>query len=86
MARRGGRPVAGTGRRTTDRNRVGAVAPGMVLNPLWGFHDEAKIAEKVAARTGLRSEDVAEAMLFMLTRPPNVTIRDLVMLPQNQDI
>jgi len=66
--------------------RVGAVAPGMVLNPLWGFHDEAKIAEKVAARTGLRSEDVAEAMLFMLTRPPNVTIRDLVMLPQNQDI
>ena len=66
--------------------RVGAVAPGMVLNPLWGFHDETKIAEKVAARTGLRSEDVAEAMLFMLTRPPNVTIRDLVMLPQNQDI
>ena len=41
---------------------------------------------KITARTGLRSEDVAEAMLFMLTRPPNVTIRDLVMLPQNQDI
>jgi ribitol 2-dehydrogenase len=70
----------------THNIRVGAVAPGMVLNPLWGFHDEVKIAEKVAARTGLRSEDVADAMIFMLSRPPNVTIRDLVMLPQNQDI
>jgi ribitol 2-dehydrogenase len=25
-------------------------------------------------------------VLFMLTRPANVTIRDLVILPQNQDI
>jgi ribitol 2-dehydrogenase len=29
---------------------------------------------------------VAEAVLFMLTRPRHVTIRDLVILPQNQDI
>jgi ribitol 2-dehydrogenase len=27
-----------------------------------------------------------DAVLFMLTRPVNVTIRDLVMLPQNQDL
>jgi ribitol 2-dehydrogenase len=66
--------------------RVGAVAPGTVLNPLWGFHDEAAIAAKVAAREGLRSEDVADAMLFVLTRPPHVTIRDLVILPQNEDL
>jgi ribitol 2-dehydrogenase len=66
--------------------RVGAVAPGTVLNELWGYRSEAEIAEKVATRDGLRSEDVAEAVLFMLTRPPNVTIRDLVILPQNQDI
>ena len=65
--------------------RVGAVAPGMVLNELWGFRDAAAIDAKVATREGLRSEDVAEAVLFMLTRPPNVTIRDLVILPQNQD-
>jgi ribitol 2-dehydrogenase len=44
------------------------------------------IDQKVAAREGLRSEDVAEVLLFMLTRPANVTIRDLVILPQNQDI
>jgi len=66
--------------------RVGAVAPGVVLNALWGYDDPVRIAEKVAAREGLQSEDVAEAVLFMLTRPPNVTIRDLVILPQNQDI
>jgi ribitol 2-dehydrogenase len=69
-----------------DGLRVGTVAPGVVLNELWGYHDEAAIAARVAAREGLRSEDVADAVLFMLTRPPNVTIRDLVILPQNQDI
>ena len=66
--------------------RVGAVAPGTVLNELWGYRNPADIEAKVANREGLRSEDVAEAVLFMLTRPPNVTIRDLVILPQNQDI
>ena len=44
------------------------------------------IAEKVAERSGLTSEDVADAAVFMLTRPPHVTIRDLVILPQNQDL
>ena len=66
--------------------RIGAVAPGVVLNALWGYDAPDRIAEKVAAREGLRSEDVADAVLFMLTRPRNVTIRDLVILPANQDI
>ena len=66
--------------------RVGAVAPGVVLNELWGYTDPAAIEAKVDSREGLRSEDVADAVLFMLTRPANVTIRDLVILPQNQDI
>jgi len=66
--------------------RVGAIAPGVVLNELWGYSDPAAIAAKAAAREGLLSEDVADAVHFMLTRPANVTIRDLVILPQNQDI
>jgi ribitol 2-dehydrogenase len=66
--------------------RVGAVAPGMVLNELWGITDPAEIDKKVEHGTGLRSEDVAEAIIFMLTRPQNVTIRDLVMLPRAQDL
>jgi ribitol 2-dehydrogenase len=66
--------------------RVGAVAPGMVLNELWGIRDEAEIDRRAELGEGLRSEDVAEAVLFMLTRPPNVTVRDLVMLPRTQDL
>jgi ribitol 2-dehydrogenase len=70
----------------TSGVRVGAVAPGMVLNELWGITDPAEIDRKVALGAGLRSEDVAEAIIFMLTRPRNVTIRDLVMLPRSQDL
>jgi ribitol 2-dehydrogenase len=66
--------------------RVGAIAPGMVLNELWGIHDEDEIIRRAELGEGLRSSDVAEAVLFMLTRPPNVTIRDLVMLPRAQDL
>jgi ribitol 2-dehydrogenase len=66
--------------------RVGAVAPGIVLNELWGVGDPAEVERRAAAGEGLRSEDVAEAIVFMLTRPRNVTIRDLVMLPRAQNI
>lgn len=69
-----------------DNIRVGSLAPGTVLNELWGFHDPAEIDKRVTDRTGLRSEDVADAAIFMLTRPPNVTIRDLVILPQALDL
>jgi ribitol 2-dehydrogenase len=40
----------------------------------------------VAAGTGLTSEDVANAVLYMLTLPRHINIRDLVMLPINQEI
>jgi ribitol 2-dehydrogenase len=66
--------------------RVGAVAPGIVLNELWGVGDPGEIDRRANAGEGLRSEDVAEAIVFMLTRPRNVTIRDLVMLPRAQNI
>lgn len=66
--------------------RVGSIAPGMVANELWGITAQEDIDERVAARTCLRSEDVARAALYILSQPPNVTIRDLVMLPQNQDL
>ena len=69
-----------------DGIRVMAVAPGMVANELWGFYDQAKIDKIVAERGAIRSEDVAEAVVFMLSQPPHVTIRDLVMLPQAQDL
>jgi ribitol 2-dehydrogenase len=66
--------------------RIGAVAPGVVLNDLWQVTDAAAVADGVAGGTGLTSEDVADAVLYMLTRPGHINIRDLVMLPINQEI
>ena len=66
--------------------RVGAVAPGRVANELWEVTTEDEIERQVAEHSSIRSEDVANAVLFMLSQPPHVTIRDLVILPQNQDI
>ena len=66
--------------------RIGAVAPGVVLNDLWQVTDAAAVADGVAAGTGLTSEDVAGAIVYMLTLPRHVNIRDLVMLPINQEI
>jgi len=79
--------VHGVRRQVAPHNvRVGALAPGIVLNELWGINDPAEIERRAEAHEGLRSEDIADALLFMVTRPPNATIRDLVILPQNQDI
>lgn len=66
--------------------RVGAIAPGRVANALWGFTEEESIARQVEAHNSIRSEDVARAVVFMLSQPSHVTIRDLVILPQNQII
>jgi ribitol 2-dehydrogenase len=66
--------------------RIGAVAPGVVLNDLWQVTDSAAVADGVAAGTGLTSEDVADTVLYMLTRPRHMNIRDLVLLPINQEV
>jgi ribitol 2-dehydrogenase len=66
--------------------RVMAIAPGKVANELWGFADSAAVDAEVAAHTSLRSEDVAALVVTMLSQPPHVTVRDLVVLPQNQDL
>lgn len=66
--------------------RVGAIAPGTVANELWGYTEAAEIDKQIMQRTAIRSEDVAQVVLFMLSQPAHITIRDVVILPQNQDI
>jgi ribitol 2-dehydrogenase len=66
--------------------RVGSCAPGTVANELWGIYDEEKVNERVNKRLGMRSEEVAEAILFMLRQPPHINISDLVMLPHALDL
>ena len=67
--------------------RVGSVATGAVANALWGLTDPDEIERvSVGEHEYLKSEDVARAIVFMLSQPPHVTIRDLVLLPQKQDL
>lgn len=66
--------------------RVGAVAPGPVITALISDWPKEKLDEAMAAGGLMEASEVAEAVLFMLTRPRNVTIRDLVILPNSTDL
>jgi ribitol 2-dehydrogenase len=66
--------------------RVGAVLPGPVVTALLKDWPKEKMDEALAAGSLMQPIEVAEAVLFMLTRPRNVTIRDLVILPQSVDV
>jgi ribitol 2-dehydrogenase len=66
--------------------RVGAVAPGPVVTALLDDWPKAKMEEALASGSLMQPVEVAEAVLFMLTRPRNVTIRDLVILPNSVDL
>jgi ribitol 2-dehydrogenase len=66
--------------------RVGAVAPGPVVTALLDDWPKAKMEEALAAGSLMQPKEVADAVLFMLSRPRNVTIRDLVILPTSVDI
>lgn len=66
--------------------RVGAVAPGPVVTALLDDWPKAKMEEALAEGSLMQPKEVAEAVLFMLSRPRSVTIRDLVILPQSVDL
>lgn len=66
--------------------RVGAVAPGPVVTALISDWPQEKLDETIAAGGLMEATEVADAVLFMLTRPRNVTIRDLVILPHSTDL
>ncbi|UNK58627.1 SDR family oxidoreductase [Pseudoxanthomonas daejeonensis] len=66
--------------------RIGAVLPGPVVTALLDDWPKAKMEEAIAAGSLMLPKEVAEAVLFMLTRPPGVTIRDLVIMPSTHDI
>ena len=66
--------------------RVGAVAPGPVVTALLDDWPKAKMDEALASGSLMQPKEVADAVIFMLTRPRNVTVRDLVILPNSVDL
>jgi ribitol 2-dehydrogenase len=69
-----------------DNVRVGAVAPGPVVTALLDDWPKAKMEEALANGSLMQPREVAEAVLFMVTRPKGVTVRDLVILPSTVDL
>ena len=66
--------------------RVGAVAPGPVVTALLDDWPQAKMDEALASGSLMQPKEVADCVMFMLTRPRNVTIRDIVVLPNSVDL
>ena len=66
--------------------RVGAILPGPVVTALLDDWPKAKMDEALANGSLMQPKEVADAVLFMLTRPRNIVIRDLTILPVSLDL
>jgi ribitol 2-dehydrogenase len=66
--------------------RVGAILPGPVVTALLDDWPKAKMEQALAEGSLMQAKEVADCVVFMLTRPRNVTIRDLVLLPNAVDL
>ena len=61
--------------------RVGSVSPGPVISALLADWPEENLRKAKEAGGLIEPKEVADAVIFMLTRPRTVTIRDVVILP-----
>ncbi len=66
--------------------RVAAVLPGPVHTPLLKDWDPQRLKDEIAAGALMEPADVADAILFMVTRRAGVIVRDLVILPHAFDV
>lgn len=66
--------------------RVGAVSPGPVVSALLADWPAEKLQEARESGSLIEASEVAEVVMFMLTRPRGVTIRDVIVLPSRFDL
>jgi len=66
--------------------RVGAVSPGPVITGLIKDWPKEKLDDAIAAGGLMEPTEVADAVLFMLSRPRSVTVRDVVIVPFSTDL
>lgn len=66
--------------------RMGSVLPGPVVTALLDDWPKEKMEEALANGSLMQPREVAEAVLFMLTRTRGVVIRDMVILPNSVDL
>ena len=72
-----------------DRVRVSVIEPGLVATELRDHIGHAAVKDAINAWAQslreLQPEDVAEAILFCVTRPPHVAINELLLRPTDQE-
>ena len=66
--------------------RVGSSSPGPVISALLADWSQEKLKEAKESGSLIEASEVANVVMFMLTRPRGMTIRDGVMLPTNFDL
>jgi ribitol 2-dehydrogenase len=66
--------------------RVGAISPGPVISALLADWPEEKLREAKESGSLIETSEVAEVVMFMLTRQRGMTIRDVIMMPTNFDL
>lgn len=66
--------------------RVGSISPGPVISALLADWPAEKLAQAKASGSLLEAGEVAAVVMFMLTRPRGMTIRDVVLMPTNFDL
>ena len=66
--------------------RMASVSPGPVNSALLADWPEENLRKAKESGSIIEPTDVSDAIMFMLTRPRNVTIRDMVVLPSNFDM
>lgn len=66
--------------------RVGSISPGPVITALLADWPDEKLEEAKASGSLLEASEVAQVVMFMLTRPRGMTIRDVVMMPTHFDL
>lgn len=66
--------------------RVGSISPGPVATALIADWPAGKLKQARESGSLLDAAEVADVVIFMLTRSRGMTIRDVVMLPTNFDL
>ena len=66
--------------------RVGQLPPGPVVSTLLADWPEENLRKAKENGSLIEPTEVADALIFALTRNRNVTVRDMIVLPTNFDI
>lgn len=76
-----------TTRRQVNKHgvRISQVSPGPVVSALLADWEPERLQAVEDAGALIEPSEVAEAVLFILSRPRNVTIHDVIVLPTNVD-